>query len=397
MNIPLGNHSGGPCGCMSIGDRRAGHLRLGLASMNRGKPDPSLYAGDLFGEFYEAEHAEPDIKLSIRALLPGLTVCLIVGFAALWLAQQYGFPAILGGLLLGLALHFLSEHPALGEGLDFASRHFLRIGIVLLGLQVSLGQIVQIGLPAFAGLLVIMGAAFGAGLLGARFAGQGRYAGILAGGATAICGASAALALYGVVGRDRLDQARFTLTLVGVALASGLALTLYPPITAALDLTDNQAGYLIGSSIHDVAQAIGGGYAVSDQAGSQATVIKLARVALLAPIVALVAVWLGQTGPAGEPARATPHRLWRRISVPWFIIAFLALVVLGSFVSVPPALSERGLEVSKFLLLLAVTATAMRSKLSVLLDAGWRPLVPVFTATIASFAMALLITLTVIQ
>lgn len=361
--------------------------------MNNRKPDPALYAGDLFGEFYEAERAGVPSRVSLAALLPGMATCLIVGFAALWLAQQYGFPAILGGLLLGLALHFLSEHPALGEGLDFISRHFLRFGIVLLGLQVSLGQIAQVGLPAFAGLSAVMGAAFAAGLVGARIAGQGRYAGVLAGGATAICGASAALALYGVVGRGRLDQARFTLTLVGVALASALALTAYPPIAAALNLTDNQAGYLIGSSIHDVAQAIGGGYAVSDAAGGQATVIKLARVALLAPVVALVALWLGQASDAGGASRP----VWRRISVPWFILAFLALVVLGSVIAIPPIVAEQGLELSKFLLLLAVTATAMRSKLSVLLEAGWRPLVPVFAATIASFAMAVTITLTVIE
>jgi len=361
------------------------------------KHDPALYAGDLFGEFYESERMEAPSRLSLSALLPGMLVCLIVGFAALWLAQQYGFPAILAGLLLGLALHFLSEHPALGDGLDFVSRQFLRIGIVLLGLQVSLDQVAQVGWAAFAGLIAIMGAAFGAGLLGARVAGQGRYAGVLAGGATAICGASAALALYAVVGRDRLDQARFTLTLVGVALASAFALTVYPAIAGFLNLTDNQAGYLIGSSIHDVAQAIGGGYAVSDAAGDQATVIKLSRVALLAPAAGLVALWLGQSPGANASDQGTKKPLWQRIAVPWFIAAFLALVMLGSVIAVPPTLADYGLDLSKFLLLLAVTATAMRSNLSVLLDAGWRPLVPVFAATIASFAMALAVTVTVID
>lgn len=356
--------------------------------MNARKPDPALYAGDLFGEFYHVEQVAAPPTFNIRRLLPGMATCLIVALAAMWLAQQYGFPAILLGLLLGLALHFLSEHPALGEGLDFVSRHFLRLGIVLLGLQVSLMQIAEVGLVAFAGLLAIMGTAFAAAMLAARLADQGRYAGVLAGGATAICGASAALALYGVVGRDRLDQSRFTLTLVGVALASAVALATYPLIAAALGLSDTQAGYLVGSSIHDVAQAIGGGYAISDEAGGQATVIKLARVALLAPVVALIALWIGsgEVSDGGKPA-------WRRLSVPWFILGFLALVVAGSVVAVPPAIAADGLELSKFLLLLAVTATAMRSKLSVLLDAGWRPLAPVFAATLASFGAALAITL----
>ena len=353
--------------------------------MRTSKTDPALYAGDLFGEYYQSEDVGAKSRVALSDLLPGIGTCLVVSLAALWMAGQYGFPAILAGLMLGLALHFLSEHSALGEGLDFVSRHFLRVGIVLLGLQVSLMQIAAIGWYAFAGLLGIMLAAFSAGLLGAKLAGQGRYAGILAGGATAICGASAALALYALIGKDRMDQARFTLTLVGVSLASALALALYPAIAAALGLTDAQAGYLVGASIHDVAQAIGGGFAISDAAGAQATVIKLARVALLAPVVALVALWLGSDGEAEKP-------LWRRISVPWFILAFLALVVAGSFVAVPPVVAERGLDLSKFLLLMAVTATAMRSRLAVLLEAGWRPLVPVVAATLASFAAALAVT-----
>ena len=281
------------------------------------------------------------------------------------------------------------------------SKHFLRAGIVLLGLQVSLVQIVDLGAPAFLGLLAIMAAAFGAGLLGARLTGQSRYAGILAGGATAICGASAALALYAIVGKDRLAQARFTLTLVGITLASALALATYPAIAAALGLSDVQAGYLVGSSIHDVAQAIGGGYAVSDLAGGHATVIKLARVALLAPIVALVASWSGQPGEEGaasKGASATRRaRNWSGLAMPWFIIGFLMLVAFGSLVPIPDAVATRGLEVSKFLLLLAVTATALRSRLSLLLEAGWKPLAPVFAATVASFAASLAVTALVIR
>ncbi len=357
--------------------------------MNSPKTDPAFYAGDLFGDVYHAERESVPRRLAASALVRGVLTSLIVALAALFLAQQYGFPAILGGLLLGLALQFLAEDPSLAPGLDFASKHFLRVGLVLLGLQVSLIQILELGAKAFVGLIIIMGTAFAAGLIGAKLTGQSRYAGVLAGGATAICGASAALALYAIVGKDRLDQARFTLTLVGITLASALALALYPALARLAGFTDLQAGYLVGSSIHDVAQAIGAGYAVSDEAGGHATVIKLARVALLAPVVALVAVWLGRTAQD----QAAPRHRWSALAMPWFIIGFLALVALSTFVAVPPVVAERGLEVSKFLLLLAVTATALRSRLSLLLEAGWRPLAPVFAATIASFAASLAVTM----
>ncbi len=367
----------------------------GKATMRRGKATTSepgralqdneahAYTGDLFGEFHYSESrfdAAPPVR---DPLFPGLALCGVASLAAAWLSEHYGFPIILLGLLVGLALNFATRDPRTHRGLDFASRSFLRLGIVILGFQVTFVQIVALGAAPFVALSVVMALAMAGGLLGARLTGQGRYAGLLAGGATAICGASAALALYGVIGRDRLSQAQFALTLVGVSLASALAMSIYPLLAADIGLNDRQAGFLIGASIHDVAQAIGGGYAFSDPAGSQATIVKLARVALLAPVVALVSLAIGR----GEGHGAQP--LWRGMALPWFIVAFLAAVTLNSVVPVPHAWSALLLAASKGLLLLAVTATAMRSRLELLLESGWRATVPVLAATIASFAGAL--------
>ncbi len=340
------------------------------------------HGGDLFGELHLAETAPTPAERP--PLFPGLALCGVASAAAAWLSDHYGFPIILLGLLVGLALNFVSHEERTHAGLDFASRTCLRWGIVVLGLQVTFAQIGAVGIAPFAALGVVMAVTFAAGLVGARLGGQSRFAGILAGGATAICGASAALALYGVIGKERLSQAQFALTLVGVSLASAFAMTVYPVLAAQLNLTDNQAGFLIGASIHDVAQAIGGGFAFSDAAGGQATIVKLARVAMLAPLVALTSLAIGPAGgDAGQP-------LWQRLALPWFILAFLGVVALGSMVSIPPELVKGGLILSKTLLLLAVTATAMRSRMDLLLEMGWRSLVPVITATLASFACALM-------
>lgn len=356
------------------------------------RPDTQWYAGDLFGEIYQAEQTPARKGTTLPGLLPGLLLCGVASLAALWLSDHYGFPAILLGLLIGLALNFLSDHPKAGAGLDFAARHFLRAGIILLGLQVTLMQITEMGWLPFAGLFAIMAASFAAGIGGAAIAGQSRYSGILAGGATAICGASAALALYGVIGKDRLDQARFTVVLMGVALASAIALSAYPALAAMLGMSDTQAGYLVGASIHDAGQAIGGGFAISDTAGAKATIVKLTRVAMLAPIVGLVALWIGGSAQGKDATTAG----WKRFALPPFIIAFLALVALNSLVSVPAAIGDYGLTASKTLLLLAVTATAMRSRMDLLLDAGWRPMVPVLTATAASVLATIIVVMLLI-
>ena len=343
------------------------------------------YAGDLFGEMHlTAAPAAPAAAGAREPLWPGLAVCGTASLAAAWLSEHYGFPIILLGLLVGLALSFLGHEPRMHRGLDYASRTFLRIGIVVLGFQVTFAQIGALGPVPFLALAVVMAAAFAAAMAAARAVGQSAFAGVLAGGATAICGASAALALYGVIGKHRLSQAQFALTLVGVSLASALAMSVYPVIAAELALTDRQAGFLIGASIHDVAQAIGGGYAFSDTAGSHATIVKLARVALLAPLVALVSLAIG-----GGDEGAQGGAVWRRLALPWFIVAFLATLTLNSLIAVPAPWSAALLTLSKGLLLVAVTATAMRSRLELLLDAGWRAVVPTLAATLTSFAAAL--------
>ncbi len=345
------------------------------------KLQPEFYAGDLFGEIQQAEaQVEPRPR---SAYLPGFVVAGTASLAAGWLAEHYGFPLILLGLLIGLALSFMAEDERTAPGLDFISRHFLRAGIVLLGLQVTFAQVVALGGLPFLGLIAVMAVSFAAAMLGAWLFAQQRETGLLAGGATAICGASAALALYGVIGRERLDQACFSVTLVGVALASAIAMAAYPVIAQMLGLSDAQAGFLIGASVHDAAQAIGGAYSYSDAAGADATVVKLARVAMLAPAVALVAMWVGSS-PGGNGAP-----VWRRIAMPWFIVGFLAVVALNSAVEMPRELAGYGLIASKALLLLAVTATAIRSRTGLLLETGWRTLMPVLLATIASMLAAL--------
>ena len=348
--------------------------------MDRRLP-PEYFAGDLFGEIYQAQPAERTSRL---AVIPGIAICATAALAAGWLADHYGFPLILLGLLVGLALSFVSEDARTHAGLDFASRHFLRAGIVLLGLQVTAAQAVELGAVPFLALFLVMASSLIAGILSARWVGEGRESGLLAGGATAVCGASAALALYGVIGRDRLSQERFSVTLVGVALASAIAMTAYPVIADLLGMSDSQAGFLIGASVHDAAQAIGGAFSYSDAAGQDATIVKLTRVAMLAPLVALAALWLDARKDHGEG-----ETRWKALAVPWFIIGFLVLVAINSLITIPAALAGSALDLSKALLLLAVTAAAMRSRMALLLAAGWRPLVPVVAATLMSFAVAL--------
>ncbi len=344
------------------------------------------YIADLYGEVLlsEQEGAALPRKTGLREYMPGLIVVGIGAAAATWFSEHYGMPVILAGLLLGLAMNFVSANPKVYAGLDLAATSGLRWGIVLLGTQVTVMQIGALGPLAFAGLVTVMSVTIAAGLIGARIAGLSRYAGFLGGGATAICGASAALAIYAMIGKKRLDHEYFTLTLVGVALASAIAMSTYPLIADALNFTDRQAGFLMGAAVHDVAQALGGGYSFSQDAGEVATIVKLSRVALLAPVVALIGLAIGS-------ADGRPKSLAAKLKLPWFILGFFALMAANSLITVPGVVQEYGLIASKALLLFAVTATAMRSRLEALLDHGWQAMLPVILATLTAFAGATLV------
>lgn len=334
-------------------------------------------AADLYGDLLELPREH---KPSLASLVPGLAVTGLAALAAAWLSEHYGAPLMLMGLLIGLAFNFLSGDARLHAGLGFASRTLLRWGIVLVGLQITFGQIAELGIASFAAVAAIIALVIAAGALAARVLGLGAAFGMLAGGSVAICGASAALALSTVLGERRVNQAQLTLVLVAVSAASALAMSLYPLIATGLGLGDKAAGFLIGASIHDVAQALGAGYSISTEAGETAAIVKLTRVALLAPTLLVVAALLPRYH--GD-ARAA-------IAIPWFVAAFLALAALNSLVALPQALGDGAGRATAALLLLAVVATGIRSPMNLLLEQGWRGSAPVIVATLVAFALALM-------
>lgn len=329
-------------------------------------------AADLYGDI------EPTPKARWQDYLPGLIVVAAGTLAAGFISDNYGAPLTLMALLIGLALNFLSADARLAPGLALASRSLLRWGIVLVGVRVTFGQIVALGPVALLSVLVIVALVIGTGVLAARRLGFDSAFGVLAGGAVAICGASAALALATTLGERRAGQGQLTLVLVGISAMSALALIFYPLIAHAFHLSDLQAGFMIGAAVHDVAQTLGAGYAYSRGAGEIAAIVKLTRVALLAPVLALVAI-----AYPSEGARAKGPGL------PWFVIGFFVMAGVNSLGVVPVVATSAAERLAAAMLACAVTATAIRSPMRQLMEGGPRPLLVIAVATAAALGLAL--------
>lgn len=296
--------------------------------------------------------------------------------AATFVSDHHGGPTLLYALLIGMAFHFLAKEETTGAGIAFAGRSVLRIGVALLGLRISIEQIVDLGMMP---IVLVVGAVAATVLFGralARVLGLARAQGVLTGGAVAICGASAAMAIAAVLPRGR-DHERDTLfTVIAVTTLSTAAMVFYPLLVRALGLDDRMAGIFLGATIHDVAQVVGAGYLISDEAGTIATFTKLLRVAMLVPAVLIIAWAFGRRAAASAPAAA------REPPLPLFLIAFVAFVVANSLGWLPAAAVALAAELSRWCLVVAIAALGARTALQDFLSLGWRPVALVVAETV---------------
>ena len=164
----------------------------------------------------------------------------------------------------------------------------LRWAVALLGLRVALGEIAALGWSTAALVVAGMAITVIAGFLLARIFGQSAAYGALAGAGTAVCGASATLATSIVLPDYQGKEADVAFTVVAVNALATVAMVLYPIICVWLGFDAQRTGVMLGATIHDVAQVVGAGYAVSETTGNTAVIVKLFRVFLLFPVVLVI-------------------------------------------------------------------------------------------------------------
>ncbi len=313
-----------------------------------------------------------------KSLVPGLLVAALVAMAAAFLGGHYKGSMLLFALLLGLALHFLSEDQRCAAGIQFASSTVLRIGVALLGLRLTIDHVVTLGWQTVLALMVSVGLTIGLGLLLARLFKVGSNLGVLIGGATAICGASAALAIASVLPKSASLERDTALTVVGVTTLSTMAMVVYPIITQWLGFDSVMAGQFIGATIHDVAQVVGAGYSLSQSAGDAATITKLMRVAFLMPVLVVISLVVR----AHMAKSIGAERTVKTPLLPWFAVVFLVLMLINSTGWVPSLIQAAASDVSQAFLVLAIAGVGLKTSLKEVTQLGWRPVAMIFLVTL---------------
>ncbi len=325
----------------------------------------------------------------VRRMAPGLLVCIVIAWASVFVAEHYGGPTLLYALLLGMAFFFLSKKPWTAPGIQFGSQTVLRLGVALLGARITLTQIIDLGPTP---ILIVIGV-IALTILFGRYLSTvlklDRTMGLLTAGATAICGASAALAISAVMPKHERLERDTIFTVIAVTALSTLAMIVYPLIIEAVGYDDVEKGVFIGATIHDVAQVVGAGYMISDETGGVATFTKLLRVSMLAPVVLIFAFVIARwgRGEAGSTRGA-------RAGLPWFLLVFVIIVAINSAGVIPAAVLDGMVTVSRWCLVIAIAGLGMKSSFQEMAVLGWRPIALVVGETLF-LAGLVLISLTI--
>jgi uncharacterized integral membrane protein (TIGR00698 family) len=326
---------------------------------------------------------------TLIGIAPGLVLSAIVAavgyLAAPYVARVVPIPSMVIALVVGIALNPIAARPATQAGMAFCVRNVLRWAVALLGLRVGLGEIVALG--AETALLIVLSmaitavAGFAVARGGGPAAGVGAVVGVGGGGG----GASATLATSTVVPDYKGKQADIAFVVVAVNALATFAMLVYPPLCILLGFDPQTTGVMLGGTIHDVAQVVGAGYAVSDTVGNAAVIVKLFRVFLLLPMVLAVGWYFTRQGLRHGEAR---------VPVPVFAIVFLLLCLLNSGMPLAPALMPLYapvknvlVEASTWGLLLAIGALGLGTSVKTIIGLGWRHVTTALGATAVIFVV----------
>lgn len=323
-----------------------------------------------------------------RSLLPGLVLSLAAAGLAVAVGRLWPMVSpMLVAIVLGILATNLARLPtATAPGIAFAARTLLRVGIVLLGLQLVLADILALGAPMLVVVVAVVAGGLGGTVVLGRVLGVPPRLSLLVACGFSICGAAAVVGAAGVLGDDE-ETERDAVTAVALVVVFGtLMIPLVPAAATLLGLAPEAAALWAGGSIHEIAQVVAVGGILGGALGV-AVVVKLARVLLLAPVIAVLGVLRRRA--AGTPDRPGSARR-RPPIVPLFVVGFLATVALRSALPLPDAALSATRVLQTVLLAAAMFGLGCGVKVRSLMAVGLRPfaLAALATVLVASIAYA---------
>jgi uncharacterized integral membrane protein (TIGR00698 family) len=323
----------------------------------------------------------------VKELLPGLGIALAVSVVAFVVHQRVDVisPHVISVFFGMLGATFGRIEESFKPGLKFSAKKILRAGIVLLGFRLSLSELGKLGPRALVAVVaVVIATFFGTQWLAKRL-GLSRSLGLLMATGYSICGASAIAAVEPFAGADE-EEVAYSIALV--TLCGTLAIVVLPPLGSLLGMGTGQFGAWVGASVHDVGQVVAAASTHGPKALAVAVIVKLTRVAMLAPLLAFVAI--GSRKRMGEAAVAGAKR---PPILPLFIVLFLVAVVIRSTGVLPVTALGRIKDAETILLGMGLVGLGSNVDLRKLRAVGGKPLM----LGLGSWALVALVSILAVQ
>ncbi len=294
---------------------------------------------------------------------PGLAITASICLVSYILQSFLGLHSIVLALLLGILVgNSLSLPASWNRGVKFSSGLLLELSIVLMAFGINFASFLKLGWETILIIIVSIVVVLSSTVLLSKKLNCPSSAGLLAGFGTAICGSSAIAALTPVIRSSKSDM--------GIALAVvnlyGLIGMILLPLVAENWLSDVQNGVLLGASLHAVGNVAGAGFAMSESIGELAVTVKLGRVALLTPALLIFGQFVNASDKTNEKAR---------IKLPWYLISFIVVTLLVSFIPLPKEVLTSTKQISQILLTIAMAAIGLKVSLKQLISSGKKGLV----------------------
>ena len=318
----------------------------------------------------------------------GLIVVLIGSLFCLWLnvsldtwsnGRIVGLSSLTLAILLGMVLGntiYPNFSEQLSDGVNFAKGQILRLAIIFYGFKLTLTQVASVGMPAvMTDALVLTSTFLLTYWLGTKWLKVDKQTTLLIGSGASICGAAAVIAAEPVV---KAEAHKVTIAVATVVVFGTIAMLLYPFLYQLgwLQpwLNAQQYGIYTGSTIHEVAQVVVAGNAVSTEVGNTAVVTKMIRVMMLAPFLLILSFALTKTSNDNGEKPSFINRV-QQVKVPWFAFIFILVVVLHTWIPMTASFEQNMVMLDDVLLTMAMFALGLTTHMSAIKQAGVKPLI----------------------
>ena len=312
----------------------------------------------------------------LNQTIPGILLASTVTCFAFFISSSFDLPVMLVSLLIGMIFNFIGGNKLFKKGVDFSASQILRFGVALLGFRLSIENVNNVGYLSIGLTIILVFFTFFTGILVSYLFKNKLAIGCLIGGSVAICGASAALAVSSVIPKKRIEEKDILFVILGVTILSTVAMVIYPLLSKFLEMPDIVSGYLMGSTIHDVAQVVGAGYSISEEAGIIATFVKMIRVATL-PFIVILTSYMFNKSQKGNS------------KLPWFLIFFIAAAFITNIVPLSATISYTLQHSSSIFLVLAISALGIKTNVTELARVNFSYVLVIISTTLAMLAFSL--------